>query len=48
MDIVSIIFWIGFGLLLLLGSLFQYHEAAVGICALVIGIIQLVGLLRRA
>lgn len=47
MDIVSIIFWIGLGLFLLLGSLFQYHEAAVGICALIIGVVQLAGLFRR-
>jgi hypothetical protein len=47
MNIISIIFWIGFGVLLLWGSLFQYHEAAVGICALVIGIVQAVGEFRR-
>jgi len=47
MNIVSIIFWIGFGVLLIWGSLFQYHEAAVGLCALLIGAMQLFGLLRR-
>jgi len=48
MDIVSIIFWIGFGLLLVFGALFPYHEVIVGLCALIIGIVQLVGLLRKS
>ena len=48
MDVISIIFWIGFGLLILMGELFQYHEVLVGLCALIIGIAQLVGLFRRA
>lgn len=47
MEILSIIFWIGFGVLLVFGSMFQYHEILVGLCALVIGVAQLIGLFRK-
>jgi hypothetical protein len=46
MNVVTTIFYLGLGLFLLFGSLFQYHEVLVGLCALVIGIVQLVGLFR--
>ena len=46
MNVIQTIFWLGFGVLLLFGSLFQYHEILVGLCALVIGVVHLVGLFR--
>jgi hypothetical protein len=48
MNVLTTIFWLGFGVLLVFGSLFQYHEILVGLCALVIRIAQLVALLRGA
>ena len=45
MEIFSIIFWIGIGLLYL-GIHFQYQELLIGVCALVIGIVQLVGFVQ--
>lgn len=45
--IVSIIFWFGFGVLLLFDSQFQYHEQLVGLAALLIGIVQIVTLWRK-
>jgi hypothetical protein len=47
MEILSIIFWIAIGLLYL-GFTFQYQEVLIGLCALVIGVVQLIGLFRRA
>ena len=47
MDILSIIFWLGFGVLLVFGPMFQYHEILVGLCAIIIGAVQLIGLFRK-
>jgi hypothetical protein len=47
MEILSIVFWIAIGLLYL-GFTFQYQEVLIGLCALVIGVVQLIGLFRRA
>lgn len=44
--IIGIVFWIALGLLYL-HITFPYQELLIGLCALVIGIVQLVGLLRR-
>jgi len=46
MRIIEIIFWLTLGLLYL-GVHFPYQEVVIGICALVIGIVQLVEFLRR-
>jgi uncharacterized membrane protein len=46
MNILSIIFWIAIGLLYL-GFTFQYQEILIGLCALIIGIVELIGLVRR-
>jgi uncharacterized membrane protein len=46
MHILSIIFWIAIGLLYL-GFTFQYQEILIGLCALIIGIVELIGLVRR-
>jgi len=46
MQIFQIIFWILIGLLYL-GVHFPYQEILIGICALVIGIMQLVEFLRK-
>ncbi len=45
--IVHVIFWFGFGVFMLWGSQFQYHEQAVGAAALLIGIVLIVGLIRK-
>lgn len=45
MDIINIIFWIAIGLLYL-GFTFQYQEILIGLCALIIGIVALIGLFR--
>ena len=45
--IVSIVFFLGLGWLWVFGPAFQYHELFVGIAALLIGVVQLVGLLRK-
>lgn len=45
--IVSIVFFLGFGVLLVFGSQFQYHELFVGLAAILIGLVQLIALLRR-
>ena len=46
MDIISIIFWIAIGLLYL-GVTFQFQEILIGLCALIIGVVQLIGLFRK-
>lgn len=46
MAIVMIVFWIAIGLLYL-GVHFPYQEILIGLCALAIGVIQLVGLLQK-
>jgi hypothetical protein len=46
MIIISIVFWIAIALLYL-GVHFLLQEILIGLCALVIGIDQIVGLLRR-
>jgi len=46
MDVISIIFWIAIGLLYL-GVTFPYQEILIGLCALIIGFVALIGLLRR-
>jgi hypothetical protein len=46
MEIISIIFYIVIGLFFL-GVMFPYQEIVIGLCALVIGVVQLIGLLRR-
>jgi hypothetical protein len=43
--IISIVFWLAIGLLYL-GFTFQYQEVLIGLCALLIGIVQLVNLIR--
>jgi hypothetical protein len=48
MNIITIIFWIGLGILYTFGALFSVHELLVGLCALVIGIAQLINETRRA
>ena len=47
MDILDIIFWLGFGVLLVFGALFQYHEILVGLSAIIIGVVKLIGLFRK-
>jgi hypothetical protein len=46
MNIVSILFWLLIGVFFIWGALFQYHEIAIGVCALLIGISQLVATLK--
>lgn len=46
MDILSIIFYIAIGLLYL-GVTFQFQEILIGLCALIIGVVALIGLFRR-
>jgi len=46
MAIIQIVSWLLIGLLYL-GVHFPYQEIVIGICALVIGIVQLVEFLRR-
>lgn len=45
-QIISIAFWLSLGLLYL-GFTFQYQELLIGICALIIGIVQLVNLIQH-
>ena len=44
--IITIIFWIAIGLLYL-GVHFQFQELLIGLCALVIGISQIVSLIKK-
>lgn len=46
MAIIQILFWIAIGLLYL-GVHFQFQELLIGLCALGIGIVQIVSLLKR-
>lgn len=46
MNIISILFWILIGVFFVWGVRFQYHEVIIGICALVIGIMQLIAALK--
>ncbi len=46
MEIISIIFWFALALLYL-GAHFPYQEVLIGICALLIGLVQLSALIPR-
>ena len=46
MEIITIIFWIAIGLLYL-GVTFQFQEILIGLCALIIGVVALIGLFRK-
>jgi len=44
--VITIAFWISIGLLYV-GVHFQYQEPLIGICALIIGIVQLIALIPK-
>ena len=46
MEIITIIFWIAIGLSYL-GVTFQFQEILIGLCALIIGVVALIGLFRK-
>jgi hypothetical protein len=46
MEIVNVVFWLLLGLLYV-GVHFQYQELLIGICALIIGAVQLAALLEK-
>ena len=46
MQIVQTIFWIALGVLYL-GGTFPLQELLIGLCALTIGVVQLVGLIQQ-
>ena len=47
MDIINIIFLIAIGLLYL-GVTLPYQEILIGLCALIIGVVALIGLFRKS
>lgn len=45
MEIIQIVFWISIGLLYV-GVHFRFQEIVIGVCALAVGILQIVSFLR--
>ena len=44
--VISIVFWLAIGLLYL-GFTFRYQEVLIGLCAVAIGIVQIIALLKQ-